>query len=210
MKREIRLIVGLALLFFLSIFFSLTALSKLEAKIRIEDSDFERASLSLGAPRIHEENITLLIKTFARPGCLHRLLGAVRSRYTRMPILVADDSREPTTASIEGVSIVNLPWRSGCAVGKNTLVQRVQTPYVIFMDDDMYPSPQLDFIAWVERLRELNVDLVSASVEDAVCVLLVSCVGFFSFSSNIKLKPQLWPTWSAGIHSARQGASRSS
>ena len=140
---------------------------------------------------IAEEDITLCIKTYARPGCLSRLLRTVRARYPLMPIIVADDSAEPAALPFGGVELMELSARTGCAFGRNMLVQRVRTPYLIFMDDDMYPDDSLDLLKWVERVRELKVDLVAATVEDAtyvprqheaVCVCMRVCVSCVSVS----------------------------
>lgn len=41
-------------------------------------------------------NLTVIIKTFERPGELRRLVARTRSRYRGLRTVVADDSRHPT------------------------------------------------------------------------------------------------------------------
>jgi hypothetical protein len=175
MRRVLKAGVVLGVVFSISMMVSLRAAS-LEEKTSWLDAfsaSNKFAPISLPAlpnSPITERDITLLVKTFGRPGCLQRLLRTVRARYPLLPIRVADDSSVPTSSNYSDVVVYHLPPRSGCAYGKNKLAQGVTTPYVIFMDDDMYPPPELDLIKWVERVRDLGVDLVSASVEDATYV----------------------------------------
>ncbi len=87
------------------------------------------------SPQLNEQ-ITVLVKTFLRPRTLHRLLTSIRRFYPALPILVVDDS--PDAQPIPGTAIetVILPYDSGLSVGRMEGLKRVQTPYVLLLDDD--------------------------------------------------------------------------
>ena len=95
----------------------------------------------LDAVRPHEpahphlnEQVTMLVKTFLRPRTLHRLLTSVRRFYPALPIIVVDD--RPADQPIPGVETVIRPYDSGLSVGRMEGLKRVQTPYVLLLDDD--------------------------------------------------------------------------
>ena len=71
------------------------------------------------------EQMTVLIKTFERPAVFRRLVQSIRRLYPSLPIVVADDSREPIRLS--GVETVSLPYDSGIAAGRNAGLDRATT-----------------------------------------------------------------------------------
>lgn len=78
--------------------------------------------------------LTAVIKTFERPQILRRLVDSIRRFYPDLPLIVVDDSREPKP--LAGVETVSLPYDSGVAAGRNAGVERVNTPYLLMLDDD--------------------------------------------------------------------------
>lgn len=79
-------------------------------------------------------NLTALIKTFERPHALKRLVASVKRFYPALPIVVVDDSRDPT--SLDGVETVVLPYDTGISEGRNQGLCHVHTKYVLLLDDD--------------------------------------------------------------------------
>lgn len=80
------------------------------------------------------DDVTAVIKTFERPRILKRLIRSTRRFYPPLKIVVADDSRKPT--SIPGVETVILPFDSGVSAGRNAALNAVKTKYVLMLDDD--------------------------------------------------------------------------
>ncbi len=99
-----------------------------------------RAELAIaGAARARpdrslDDQLTILIKTFERPAILRRLVASIRRGYPSLPIIVADDSRNPI--EIGDAEIVALPFDSGVSAGRQAALDRVRTPFVMVADDD--------------------------------------------------------------------------
>lgn len=82
-----------------------------------------------------ENDVSILIKTFLRPGCCRRLVNSIRRFYPFVPILIADDSHVPVAIDKE-VRIFHLPFDSGISKGRNVLLGQLETPYFVLCDDD--------------------------------------------------------------------------
>jgi hypothetical protein len=81
-----------------------------------------------------DDQLTVLVKTFERPAILRRLIASIRRGYPSLPIIVADDSREP--ARLPGVETIVLPYDSGVSAGRQAALGLVRTPFVVVLDDD--------------------------------------------------------------------------
>ncbi|HEY2826961.1 MAG TPA: glycosyltransferase, partial [Pirellulales bacterium] len=77
---------------------------------------------------------TAIIKTFQRPKDLDRLIRSMRRYYPQLQILVGDDGFEPSPRT--DVGYLRLPEDIGLSAGRNALLDRVQTPYFLLLDDD--------------------------------------------------------------------------
>ncbi|MFZ0487857.1 MAG: glycosyltransferase [Arenicellales bacterium] len=80
------------------------------------------------------DQVTAVVKTFERPRVARRLLASIRRRYPGLRVLVVDDSREPTTFT--GVDNLHLPYNSGISVGRNEALDRLDSLFVLILDDD--------------------------------------------------------------------------
>ena len=60
----------------------------------------------------------------------------MRRFYPTLPIVIADDSRQPTIDPGPHLDVVRLPYDTGLAAGRNAALARVSTPYVVVCDDD--------------------------------------------------------------------------
>lgn len=92
--------------------------------------------------------VTAIIKTFERPRALQRLLRSIRRWYPGLRILVGDDSFTPSRNP--GVPTLRLPPDVGASAGRNALLQRVDTPLVLQLDDDFEFTRQTR----IERLAD--------------------------------------------------------
>jgi glycosyl transferase family 2 len=80
------------------------------------------------------EELTAVIKTFARPRVARRLVTSIRRLYPALRIIIVDDSREPLR--VQGAETVQMPYDSGVAAGRNEGVRHARTRYVLILDDD--------------------------------------------------------------------------
>lgn len=80
------------------------------------------------------DRLTMVVKTFERPHLAARLIRSIRRHYPDAAVIVVDDSREPTR--FPGVQNLHLPYNSGISAGRNEALQRVETPFVLILDDD--------------------------------------------------------------------------
>lgn len=84
---------------------------------------------------------TICISTFLRDESLFRCLESIRKVYPSIPVIVSDDGRKNRgkTARIKGFSADYIPldFDVGLAAKRNIMIDKVSTPYVILMDDDM-------------------------------------------------------------------------
>lgn len=112
-----------------------------------------------------ERDVSLVIKTFERPSVLHRLVESVRRFYPRLTVIVVDDSAEPLDPVPEGVtSYCRLPFRSGAGHGRNVGLRHVETPYVLFADDDFVFGRDTDLAKMLRVLRRTRFDVVSCAL----------------------------------------------
>ena len=114
---------------------------------------------------IAEPLVTALVKTFERPHILRRLVASMKRLYPALPIVVVDDSREPS--SLAEVHTIPMPYDSGISAGRNEGLKHVRTPYVLVLDDDFVfyrhtrLGPALDVMG-----RQPEIDIMGGRVID--------------------------------------------
>lgn len=122
-----------------------------------------RAAL-LGKPHISaedvrnvEENVTFVFKSFNRQDQAKQLYRCIKAYYPNAAIIIADDSRKP----LDLPGVVRLPFNSGLSKGLIAALERVQTPYVMRMDDDELLTPASNVHLQLKYLQtHAQVDLV--------------------------------------------------
>lgn len=96
--------------------------------------------------------VSIIIKTFERPRTLDRLLRSILSSPAGdCSILISDDSLHSINSNLferENIQYFKLPYDSGLSYGRNYLVERVETPYCVLLDDDFFfiPATRLDIL----------------------------------------------------------------
>ena len=85
-----------------------------------------KALPAIAPDRSLDDQLTVIVKTFERPAILRRLVASIRRRYPSLPIIVADDSREPSR--LPEVDTIVLPYDSGVSAGRQAALDRVRTP----------------------------------------------------------------------------------
>ena len=121
--------------------------------------------VSLRPDPVDTSCITAVIKTFERPKACARLVRSLQRLYPTMPIVVVDDSREPRP--IPGTSLVRLPFDSGVGAGRQAGLERVETPFLLNLDDDflLYRGTRLGG-ALDALSRHSQLDLIGGLVID--------------------------------------------
>ena len=109
------------------------------------------------------DKVTLIIKTFERPQCINRLVYSVKMKYPNLRMIVADDSRE--SRPIAGVDEhIRMPYDSGVSAGRNLALSRVDTPFVVTLDDDFVFNEKTNLEKWLNILETTNLDMVGGNV----------------------------------------------
>lgn len=102
-------------------------------------------------------DISIVVKSFLRPDCLHRFLKSVCAyeqhyQHKFHEIIVIDDSDEEShqknTQTITALQQSHISYHHysynsiGLSKGRNTGVKKVQTPYFLLCDDDFMLDPE--------------------------------------------------------------------
>jgi hypothetical protein len=164
--------------------------------------DFQPASATLpgimslsGKPEFYQvaaskrdlaARVTFIVKAFERPSCLTRLLESIIAEYPGNPVVVLDDSREPVLSAAEQQAFTDrLPsmrylrtsFDVGLAAGRNTLIENVDTPYVLLLDDDFILNQSSHIERLLDTLEWGRFDLVGGCIDSAYGYTLLHSPG---------------------------------
>lgn len=106
--------------------------------------------------------VTAIIKTFERPRSLDRLVRSIRRRYPALRVIVGDDSMNPYPRG--DVEYVRLPVDIGVAAGRNALLELVQTPYFVSLDDDFALTDETRLELLLETLERHDAAVVAGDL----------------------------------------------
>ena len=103
--------------------------------------DFKWKSLGFRKPEQDEvefvrKNVTVIFKSFERQKMAKRLYKNIQSYYPGIRVIIADDSSKPLDLQGDSLQVIQLPFNSGLSYGLNRALEKVETPYVMRMDDD--------------------------------------------------------------------------
>jgi len=124
------------------------------------------------------KNVTAIIKTFLRDEYLYTCVDSLLEVYPDIKILIADDSYENPKKDMPlekrnfykkveklGHQVHFLPYDSGLCVGRNALVQKVKTKYLLIGDDDFKYSIQANIDKMVNFLdNNRGFDLIGGRI----------------------------------------------
>ena len=118
------------------------------------------------------DKLTIGIKTYNRPSCLDNCLHHIRKLYPIIKIIVADDSNDKiknlnkqlinnynTNYTGNLIKLVDLPFDSGVSIGRNAIVDLVNTEYYLTLDDDNYLDKEtkiIDILQFMEARPEIH------------------------------------------------------
>lgn len=110
------------------------------------------------------DNVTFVFKSFERQRSAKRLYKNICKYYPGVKVIIADDSKMPLDIKGDNLEIIRLPFNSGLSAGLNKALERVNTPYLVRMDDDELLTP---FTRFHDHLRFLmnndEIDLSAVS-----------------------------------------------
>lgn len=112
------------------------------------------------------DEVTLCIRTFQRPRCVARAIRTFKSRYPAMRVLVGDDGRRPLYPdgwTRGGVTWVALPYDRGIGAGRNAVIARTTTPFLVNIDGDNSATEATDLGRLHEFLTRSGFDLVGGA-----------------------------------------------
>ncbi|CAJ1076018.1 beta-1%2C4 N-acetylgalactosaminyltransferase 2-like [Xyrichtys novacula] len=103
-------------------------------------------------------HVTITTKTFLRYPNLNTLIRSIRSFYSNITIIIADDSFE--TQKINGNNIQHyiMPPAQGWFTGRNLAISQVTTKYFLWVDDDFVFTKDTK-IEELVRIMEANPEL---------------------------------------------------
>lgn len=110
------------------------------------------------------KDVTVLVKTFNRPKTVSGAIRKIRRFYPNIRILLADDSKETVEINDGKTEVFSMPFDSGVSRGRNFLLQKVETPYFLMMDDDHYFNVRTNLGKMLCLLEEEDFDILSALV----------------------------------------------
>jgi len=149
--------------------------------------------------------LTIGIKTFCRPHALNECLDILFSKNNKYyPIIIADDSlpkyklqnleiinKYKTKTSIE---VIDLPFDSGLSKGRNSIVSKCDTKYIMILDDSRTFTSELNICNMIKFLEENNYHLFCGVINSrcgnnrGYCTLFNS-IKIINNIINIKTKP---------------------
>lgn len=119
-----------------------------------------------------KDNVTIIFKSFERQKMAKRLYRNIQSYYPGIRVIIADDSSKPLDLQGDSLQVIQLPFNSGLSYGLNRALEKVETPYVMRLDDDELLTVKTALGAQVKFLEmHPEVDLVSFCALTAIwCV----------------------------------------
>lgn len=104
------------------------------------------------------DNLTICIKAFERPHCCHRLVDSIRAMTKDTRILIADDSRVPIERN--DATVMPLEFDVGISVGRNAMVEAVDTEYLLLLDDDVVFTHRTHLGETLDIIQDTQLDIL--------------------------------------------------
>lgn len=145
-------------------------------------------------PESMAPRVTFIVKAFERRSCVIRLLDSIAGQYPHVPTLVLDDSKEPLLSDeeqavyqkkIPALRFLRTGYDVGLAAGRNILVDAVETPYVLLLDDDFILNEQSHIEKLVDALEWGRFDLAGGCIDSAYSYLALRSPG------KLEIKPDV-------------------
>ncbi len=129
------------------------------------------------------------VKTVLRPQCLEALLASLRSLYPDVPVWIADDGPEPypdVAAPFGPVEYRVFAGDAGIGACLNALVDEIDAPFVVLLDDDFQLTTATRVEGLVGRVRAGEADLVGGAIRRMPGAQLQRFLGNFEDGGRIR------------------------
>ncbi len=114
-----------------------------------------------------KNNVTVIFKSFERQKKAKQLYKCIQRYYPGTKVIIADDSAKPLNIKGNNLEIIQLPFNSGISYGLNCALEKVNTPFLIRLDDDQMLTPATKFHNHLNFLFEHpEVDIVAVLYKD--------------------------------------------
>jgi len=124
-------------------------------------------------------NLTIGIKTFCRPNALNESLNSiVKYNKYKFKIIIADDSNKEYKLKNKEVikkykdkkeiEILDLEFDSGLSKGRNEIVKKCNTKYIMILDDSRYFDNNLQIKEMISILEENNYNLFFGKIKNRI------------------------------------------
>jgi len=80
-------------------------------------------------------------------------VASIRKYYPDVAIAIADDSECAAICTTKTMHKYALPFDVGLSAGRNYLVDRIETPYTVMLDDDFVFTEQTDLERWLHAMK---------------------------------------------------------
>lgn len=116
-----------------------------------------------------EKNITALVVSFLREDHLAYCLNTLRKQYPNIKIVVGDNGgyhdKKKKICKKYNAEYNKLPYDCGICVGRNRLIDKIDTKYVLVGDDDFYYDKDAKIVEMAKLLEKTDFDLVGGRVK---------------------------------------------
>lgn len=111
--------------------------------------------------------LTIIIKTIDRYNSLKKLVKSILKYYPNISILIGDDGLDYCGEKLKidfpnqfNIISYHLPLDSGLSYGRNFLVSKVKTKYLLLCDDDFIFDKKSDLQTALNILKEKKLDII--------------------------------------------------
>ncbi|XP_054463608.1 beta-1,4 N-acetylgalactosaminyltransferase 2-like [Anoplopoma fimbria] len=111
-------------------------------------------------------HVTIITKTFLRYKQLKVLLSSIRSFYSNIEVVIADDNLKPEHITGDHIRQYIMPPAQGWFAGRNLAVSQVTTKYFLWVDDDFVFTAKTKIEKLVEVMEEFpELDVLGGTVQ---------------------------------------------
>lgn len=117
-----------------------------------------------------ENSVSVIIKTFNRKKSLEKLLCSLQNLRYPGPVLLADDSAIPYAGQMSArfplldLHAFTMPFDSGLSAGRNLLLRKANTPYILLCDDDFVFDNRFDIKSVLRDLKSHQLDIAGGAL----------------------------------------------
>lgn len=134
---------------------------------------FDKLAFLKGLNNLYHNNIineyTFIIKTFNRYNDLVRILNSIKKYYNGVKIIVFDDSTKKENINnlfnYENLKIIDNYVNAGLSSGRNIMVENVETPFFLLLDDDFFLDDNCNLGISYEIAKQ-GFDIIGGEVYD--------------------------------------------